>query len=108
MRAEVGHLTRSIVVRGDDSSDTDKFGGHIMMLKAASIHIQGVEVTKSGQYKNLGRYPVHFHLGEDLAGRAFFLDNSIHHNYQRCLTIHGTNGVQIWYAYYNRPDLGVF
>jgi hypothetical protein len=41
----------------------------------------------------LGRYPVHWHQGKTMAaGQAVLADSSIHHCYQRCLTIHDTNG----------------
>lgn len=30
MRAEVGLLTRNIVVKGDDTSDADEYGSHLM------------------------------------------------------------------------------
>lgn len=33
---------------------------------------------------------MHFHLCGDVQGRAYIKDCSIHHNYQRSITIHGT------------------
>lgn len=31
MRAEVGLLTRNIVMKGDDDSEADEYGSHLMM-----------------------------------------------------------------------------
>lgn len=48
-------LTHNIVFRGDNKSDDQEFGGHLMMRKAKSIHIEGVEFTRFGQRGVLGR-----------------------------------------------------
>ena len=37
-RAEVGLLSRNIVVRGDERSEATGFGGHIMMMGGAVAH----------------------------------------------------------------------
>jgi len=94
-RAEVAVLTRNILIRGEaNSSDVDGFGGHIMALKGFDhVYIQGIEVTKAGQYNKKGRYPIHFHLCGDVNGRAYIKDCAIHHNYQRSITIHGTHNL---------------
>jgi hypothetical protein len=47
-RAEVGLLTRQIVIQGDEDSLTTKFGGH-MIMKHANLQISGVEVTRMGK-----------------------------------------------------------
>uniref|UniRef100_A0A8I3MJY1 hyaluronoglucosaminidase n=2 Tax=Canis lupus familiaris TaxID=9615 RepID=A0A8I3MJY1_CANLF len=112
MRAEVGILTRNILIRGEmeDSCyagnqcqffDYDTFGGHVMIRKNfTSVHLSYVELKHMGQ-QELGRYPVHFHLCGDVDYKggyspATFVDGlSIHHSFSRCITVHGTNGLLI-------------
>uniref|UniRef100_A0A452V9P3 hyaluronoglucosaminidase n=1 Tax=Ursus maritimus TaxID=29073 RepID=A0A452V9P3_URSMA len=112
MRAEVGILTRNIVIRGEmeDSCyagnqcqffDYDTFGGHVMIRKNfTSVHLSYVELKHMGQ-QQLGRYPVHFHLCGDVDYKGgyrheTFVDGlSIHHSFSRCITVHGTNGLLI-------------
>ncbi len=93
-RAEVGLLSRNIVIRGDDVSDDDGFGGHIIVLEAGSAHVSGVELTRMGQSGVLARYPFHWHLAGDRSG-DYFVDSSVHHNYSRCVTVHGTHNVRV-------------
>jgi cell migration-inducing and hyaluronan-binding protein len=95
--AEVGLLTRNIVIQGDASSVASQFGGHIIFYsQAASGKFRGVELTRMGQQGVLGRYPIHYHMMQDQTAQGHFVqDCSIHHNLQRCITIHNTNGVLI-------------
>jgi cell migration-inducing and hyaluronan-binding protein len=92
-RAEVGLLSRNIVVRGDERSDATGFGGHIMMMGGAT-RIEGVELTRMGQRGKLARYPIHWHMMGDAPGQ-YARDNSIWHSYSRCVTVHGTNDVLV-------------
>uniref|UniRef100_A0A8C3WU92 hyaluronoglucosaminidase n=1 Tax=Catagonus wagneri TaxID=51154 RepID=A0A8C3WU92_9CETA len=112
MRAEVGILTRNVVIRGEMEEacyaenqcqffDYDTFGGHVMIKKNfTSVHLSYVELKHMGQ-QHLGRYPVHFHLCGDVDYKggyryAAFVDGlSIHHSFSRCITVHGTNGLLI-------------
>ncbi|XP_019373011.1 PREDICTED: transmembrane protein 2 [Gavialis gangeticus] len=112
MRAEVGLLTRNIVIKGEmeDSCydgnkcqffNYDTFGGHIKIVKNfTSLHLSYVEVKQMGQ-QMIGRYPVHFHLCGDVdekGGYTFktYLEGlSIHHCFSRCVTVHATNGLLI-------------
>ena len=100
-KAEVGLLTRNIVIQGDDSSVSSMFGGHLM-IRNADVSIYGVEFTKMGKIKNslflmnlgqkgnMGRYPIHFHNMGNMIGRGLYArDNSLHDNFQRCIVIHG-------------------
>jgi cell migration-inducing and hyaluronan-binding protein len=84
------------------------------MRKTAVSIIDGVEFTKAGQKGMLGRYPVHFHHGNegemmpmgsrklksmDMGGSMpvwIIKNNAVHNNYQRCITIHDTNNVTIY------------
>lgn len=91
--AEVGHLTRNILIQGDNTSDSQKYGGHVLAHNG-SMKIFGVEFTRMGQLGMIGRYPLHWHVMGDVIGQGQFAkSNSYHNNYQRCMTIHGTSGV---------------
>jgi len=47
-----------------------------------------------GQQRLLARYPVHWHLVGEVYG-DYARQLSIHHCFSRCVTIHGTTGVQV-------------
>ncbi|MEM9692085.1 MAG: G8 domain-containing protein, partial [Myxococcota bacterium] len=93
MRAEVGLLSRNIVIQGDDHQDK-AIGGHTMFMPDSTIHIDGVEFRGLGQRGVLARYPVHFHIAGDMTG-AVVKNSSIHHSYHRCVTVHTTQNVRI-------------
>lgn len=93
-RAEVGLLTRNIVVRGDSDSTTDGFGGHMMVMSGGRARIEGVEFANMGQRKALRRYPVHFHM-DGSAPDSYLKESAIHHSFNRCVTVHGTNRLTI-------------
>ncbi|MGQ0548361.1 MAG: G8 domain-containing protein [Armatimonadota bacterium] len=91
-RAEVGLLTRNVVVQGDTGSAESGAGGHVMIMEGSVARIQWAEFHRMGQKKILGRYPVHFHMAGDASG-SYVRYASIHHSFNRCFTIHGTHGV---------------
>ena len=92
--AEVGLLSRNIVIRGDAQSPSAGFGGHVMVMSGASARISGVQFLNMGQKGRIGRYPMHWHLTGDAAGQ--YLDNSsIVHSYNRFLSVHGTHNVHL-------------
>lgn len=93
-RAEVGLLSRNIVVRGNDASSEGGFGGHMMVMEGAEARIDGVEFFNMGQRKALRRYPVHFHMDGN-APDSYLKRSSIHHSFNRCVTIHGTNALTV-------------
>jgi hypothetical protein len=94
MRAEVGLLTRNIVIEGDEASDTARFGGHVMVMNGCEAYVEGVEFRRMGQTGRQGRYPLHWHLsGMRYGNYARF--NSVHDSYHRAFVIHGTNGVTL-------------
>ncbi|XP_067827723.1 inactive cell surface hyaluronidase CEMIP2-like isoform X2 [Heptranchias perlo] len=112
MRAEVGLLTRNILIKGEmeDSCygqnfchffNYDTFGGQIRIQRNfASVHLSGIELTNMGQ-QILGSYPVHFHLAGDVDQKGgydppTYVDNvAIHHCFSRCVAIHATNGLLV-------------
>jgi cell migration-inducing and hyaluronan-binding protein len=93
-RAEVGLLTRNVVVRGDPGSESAGFGGHLMAMQGARVRIEGVELDRMGQRTTLRRYPVHFHMGGDGSG-SYLKRSSIHHSFNRCVVVHGTDRLLI-------------
>ena len=94
-RAEVGLLSRNILIQGDVDSESDGLGGHTMYMNGAKIELDGVEFFRMGRRGKLARYPVHFHLMGDGARGSSIKNLSIHHSFNRCITIHGSHGVLV-------------
>ncbi|MEO8451535.1 MAG: G8 domain-containing protein [Gemmatimonadota bacterium] len=93
-RAEVGLLTRNVVVRGDSASLTGGFGGHILVMQGGVAHIEGIELTRMGQKLKLARYPMHWHMAGAVNGQ-YFRNSSVWKTFNRCLTIHGTSNATV-------------
>jgi hypothetical protein len=134
MRAEVGNLSRNIVIRsaqneervlpgfdpqsrGPDGTqngagkrlEMGRFGGHLMFMAGSKIQLQNIEVTGMGQQGVLGRYPVHWHLNQDTSTGSFIRNSSIHNTFQRGLVIHQSNGVRAeGNVIFNTPGHAVF
>ncbi len=104
-RAEVGNLSRQIVIQGADDTlwRNERFGAHIMVMGNAVLRLDGVELRRVGQGGREGRYPIHFHLlsyASDgrLIGDATaqsVVNSSIWNSANRCIVIHGANGVTV-------------
>lgn len=104
-RAEIGNLTRGIVIQAPDDAlwRTQGFGAHTMIMGATSrVDIDGVQFRRVGQAGLTGRYPMHWHMLSYVSGVAtgdasgHALRNSvIDQSAQRCIAIHGTNGVTV-------------
>ncbi len=94
-RAEVGMLTRNIVIQGDSQSEADRYGGHMMILNdSGPIHIEGVEFRRMGQPGIEARYNLHWHLAGDREG-DYIKNSSIHHSLQRGVVLHRTDNVLV-------------
>ncbi len=88
-RAEVGRLTRNIVIQGDAASDATEFGGHVMIMAGGEAYIEGIELRRMGQFDHLGRYPFHWHVVGEASGQ--YLRNSVvNTSYQRGIVVHST------------------
>lgn len=100
-RAEVGLLTRNVVLRGADDSRESDFGGHVMVMPGGTAHVEGVEFFRMGQKGHQARYPMHWHLVDRYGdGKApgkgqYAKNNSIHHSFQRAIVVHGTSDVLV-------------
>jgi cell migration-inducing and hyaluronan-binding protein len=113
--AEVALLSRNIVFRGTECDGVgtlsqraaciadvldvrNKRGGHLMITSmdetpmAAVAQVDGVEFINMGRLTEMGRYPMHWHRVGTTAG-DYLKRSSIHHSFQRCVTLHGTNKV---------------
>ncbi|XP_074151347.1 cell migration-inducing and hyaluronan-binding protein [Sminthopsis crassicaudata] len=114
MRAEVGLLSRNILIMGETERtcypyknqicsffDFDTFGGHIKFGPGfKAVHLEGIELKHMGQ-QLMGQYPIHFHLAGDVDEKGgydpptYVKDLSIHHTFSRCVTVHGSNGLLV-------------
>ncbi|KAF3850731.1 hypothetical protein F7725_012503, partial [Dissostichus mawsoni] len=113
MRAEVGLLSRNILIYGEMESSCygnnacqffshDTYGGHIKILgNFSSVHLSHVELKNMGQQGEIGSYPLHFHMCGDVDQKGGYREPtyvdglSIHHSFSRCVTIHATNGLLV-------------
>ena len=93
-RGEVGMLSRNIKIQASEDSEETYFGGHIMAMSGSQLNVEGIELTRMGQHMHLARYPIHWHLiGE---GEGQYIKNAaIHDTFSRCVTVHGTNNLQV-------------
>jgi hypothetical protein len=94
-RGEVGLLSRNIKVQASEDAAESHFGGHIMAMVTSKMFIDGVELNRMGQHLELARYPIHWHLVGD-GGKGQYIKNAaIHDTFNRCVTVHGTNDLQV-------------
>src|ERR1700677_2314114 len=93
-RGEVGMLSRNIVVQASADADQTLFGGHIIAMNGSKMFVDGVELNRMGQNMHLARYPIHWHLIGDAQGQ-YIKNSAIHDTYSRCVTVHGTNYLDI-------------
>lgn len=103
-RAAVGILSRNIVIQAPDDTlwREQGFGAHIMAMRGSTLKLDGVELRRVGQLTRSGRYPIHWHMlsydsdtGAEIgdASGQFVRNSAIWDSANRCVTIHGTNGV---------------
>src|SRR6187455_2416864 len=94
-RGEVAMLTRNIRLQASaDAADAPFYGGHVMAMGASKMFVEGVELNRMGQNLTLARYPLHWHLVGDAKGQ-YIKNAAIHDTFNRCVTVHGTNNLQI-------------
>ena len=93
-RAEVGLLSRNILIQGDAASELDRHGVNIMIMEGSSAKVSGVELFRMGIGSVMGRYPFHWHMCNDVSGQ-YFNNNSIHHSFNRAVTIHGSQNARV-------------
>src|ERR1700683_3661376 len=93
-RGEVGMLSRNSLIQASLDADQTLFGGHIMAMSGSKMFVDGVELNRMGQNMHLARYPIHWHLLGDAPGQ-YIKNSAIHNTYSRCVTVHGTNDLDI-------------
>ncbi|MBT8144190.1 MAG: G8 domain-containing protein, partial [Gammaproteobacteria bacterium] len=93
-RGEVANLTRNIRIQASADAEESFFGGHIMAMPGSRMYVEGVELNRMGQNLTLARYPIHWHLVGDAEGQ-YIRNAAIHDTYNRCVTVHGTNYLQV-------------
>ena len=91
LRAEVGLLTHNVTVQGDAQSEDNGFGGHIMAMMGSTINASSIELYRMGQKGISGKYPWHWHLLHEFGEDQYFKNSSVHHSFNRAITIHGTS-----------------
>ena len=93
IKAEVGLLTRNILITGDGYSRNKQYGAHVMMHGASAngliSRIEYTEITQCGQPSIVGRYCIHFHMTGDMSN-SYVRGNAVHHSFARVLTIHAS------------------
>jgi hypothetical protein len=93
-RGEVGLLTRNIKIQASADAEQSFLGGHIMAMPSSKMFVEGVELHRMGQNLTLARYPIHWHLVGEGSGQ-YIRNAAIHDTYNRCVTVHGTNNLQV-------------
>jgi cell migration-inducing and hyaluronan-binding protein len=94
-RGEVGLLTRNVRLQASaDAAEAPFYGGHVMAMGTSKMFVEGVEFNRMGQNLTLARYPIHWHLVGDAKGQ-YIRNSAIHDTYNRCVTVHGTNNLQV-------------
>lgn len=111
-RAEVGLISRAIKLTATlpapppadrvplNPDPSLHWGGEIRIAgnhdgtDVPDVTIVGVEIEKFGK-DQLGSYPIHLHHLGRTAGKLTIAANSIHHSFNKCLTIHMSSDVTI-------------
>jgi len=93
-RGEVGLLTRNVQFRGDDACASTGFCAHIIAFKGGTMRVEGVALSLVGQKFALARYPIHWHVADDVTGQ-YARNNSIYKSFNRCITVHGSHAASV-------------
>ena len=115
-KAEVGLLSRAIVVEGhkQSSEPTDVtpvaassylsgsyphparfltgYGGHIFVMDNGIARLSSVELRRMGQTNMLGRYPFHLHRLGARGKHSYIEDSAIWRSFYRGVSVHATSG----------------
>ena len=93
-RGEVGLLTRNVEFRGDDACATTGFCAHVITFKGGTMRVEGTAFYLVGQKFALARYPIHWHVADDVTGQ-YARNNSIWKSFNRCITVHGSHAASV-------------
>jgi len=93
-RGEVGLLTRNVQFRGDSACAGTGFCAHIIAFKGGTMRVEGTALSLVGQKFALARYPIHWHVADDVTGQ-YARNNSIYKSFNRCITVHGSHSAAV-------------
>jgi cell migration-inducing and hyaluronan-binding protein len=93
-RAEVGLLSRNVVFRGDEACAASGYCAHVIAFQGGTMRIEGVELHLVGQKFKVARYPIHWHVAQDVGGQ-YARGNSIWRTFNRCVTVHGSHAAVV-------------
>ncbi|MEO7458067.1 MAG: G8 domain-containing protein, partial [Gemmatimonadaceae bacterium] len=93
-RGEVGLLTRNVQFRGDSACANTGFCAHIIAYHGATMRVEGTALYLVGQKFALARYPIHWHVADDVTGQ-YARNNSIWKSFNRCITVHGSHAASV-------------
>ncbi len=99
-RSEVGLISRNVMLTSQTPSPADAasaadlhWGGEVQIHEDyKEVVIEGVELEKFGK-ERLGSYPIHFHMVGVPTGSHLINSNSIHHSYNKCITVHSSQNL---------------
>lgn len=96
---EVALLSRNVLIKPQEDVEIldPTMGGHMMILHTPDQcqKIEGIELRGMGQQGVLGRYPLHFHMSENVEG-SYIAKNTVRDSHQRCYVLHGTHNVTLY------------
>ena len=99
-RAEVGRLTRNVIIQGDDDTKREQFGVQVVLSSDGDESLIGrfsnVETRFAGQGLKLGKYPLHFHL-VGAVSKSYITNCSVHHSNNRGIAVHGVSELRVLY-----------
>ena len=93
-RGEVGLLTRNVQFRGDSACAGTGYCAHIITFKGGTMRVEGAALYLVGQKFALARYPIHWHVANDVTGQ-YARNNSIWKSFNRCITVHGSHAASV-------------
>ena len=113
-RAEVGLLSRNIVIQGDHDGilcpnaaiaddgvtklSCNEFGAQLFFHspghESLRARLSNVEVRNGGQAFRLGKYAIHWHMIGNVR-QSFQRNCSVHHSWNRGVAIHGVNHLRL-------------
>ena len=113
-RAEVGLLSRNVIVQGDDQSKQQQFGGQIVFA-SSQLHddsiigrLSNIETRNVGQGLKLGKYPIHFHMVGNVS-KSYVKNCTVHHANNRAIAIHGVNHLTVsWNVVFDTRGHAIF
>ena len=93
-RGEVGLLTRNVQFRGDSACAGTGWCAHIIAFNGGTMRVEGIGLHLVGQKFELARYPIHWHVADDVSGQ-YARNNSIWKSFNRCITVHGSHAASV-------------